>query len=113
MASATRIVARFSALAGWSVPLILVAGVGMALMLVPDVEVLRQPYGLILLAKLCGFSLLMLLASFNKWRLTPALAAGEPQAGSRLRRVIALEYLLIVAVLALTANLTSFYSPES
>jgi putative copper export protein len=112
-ASAARIVTRFSALASWSVPLILVAGLGMALMLAPDMGVLHRPYGQLLLAKFGGFSLLMLLAAYNKWRLTPALAAGNLRAATGLRRVIALEYVLIVAVLALTANLTSFYSPES
>ena len=39
-ATAARIVERFSALAGWSVPLILVAGLGMTLMLAPDMGVL-------------------------------------------------------------------------
>jgi putative copper export protein len=54
----------------------------------------------------------MALAAWNRWRAVPALAAAQtPNAGNRLRRVIAVEYLLILVVLATTATLTTFYSP--
>lgn len=106
------IVARFSSLATRLVPLIFVAGIGMAWLLVPDRSVFGRPYGLLLLAKLAGFVLLMPLAAFNKWRLTPALAANAPVTLPTLRRVIVAEFVLICAVLTVTANLTAFYSPD-
>ena len=110
---AAPVVERFSTIAGWLVPGILLAGLGMASVLVPDVSALGRPYGLLLLSKVCGFGLLMLIAAFNKWRLTPWLVAGASTSLRTLRRSIAIEYALIIAVLTLTAVLTAFYSPEN
>jgi putative copper resistance protein D len=107
------ILQRFSALAGWLVPGILVAGLAMTALLVPDISVLRRPYGQLLIVKLLGFALLIVLAAVNRWRLVPAITAGEPTAIAALRRSIAIEYALIVAVLSVTAALTTFYSYES
>ena len=106
------ILQRFSVIAGWLVPGIAVAGLAMAVLLAPDLAVLRRPYGELLLVKLLGFGLLLGLAALNRWRWVPALA--DSQSGSRAapRRSIAAEYLLIVAVLAVTATLTTFYSPD-
>jgi putative copper export protein len=111
-AAAATVIARFSSLATPLVPLILVAGVGMAWLLIDDRSVFRRPYGLLLLAKLAGFALLLPLAAFNKWRLTPALQSGVPAAATTLRRIVVAEFVLICAVLTVTANLTAFYSPE-
>jgi putative copper export protein len=107
---AARIVTRYSAIAGWLVPLILLAGLAMAWMLAGSLAVLRQPYGQLLLAKFAGFALLMLLASANRWRLVPALAAGSP--ATALRLSIAMEIALLAAVLSTTAVLTTYYSPH-
>src|SRR6185437_17091655 len=46
-----RVVALFSAAAFWLVPLILVAGIAIAVLLLPSVAALRQPYGLLVIAK--------------------------------------------------------------
>jgi len=71
----------------------------------------RAAYGLLLLTKLGAFGLL-LLAAWNRWRAVPAMAAGDAWAAPMaLRRSIAMEYLLMVAVMATTAGLTTFYSP--
>jgi putative copper export protein len=112
-ASAAQIVARFSAIAGWLVPVIAMAGLCMALILAPDFSVLKRRYGQLLIVKLTGFVLLMLLAAYNKWWLTPALATDDATPRSRLQRVIAVEFLLLSAVLTATAILTTFYSPET
>ena len=109
---ASWIVNRFSAVATWLVPCIVLAGLAIALILAPDLSVLRRPYGQLLAVKLLGFILLMILAAFNKWRLTPMFAAGRVASGSALRRSIAIEYALIVIVLSVTAALTAFFSPE-
>ncbi len=110
--TACRIIARFTELATWLVPGILLAGAAMAFLLVPSVSALTEPYGELLIAKVVGFALLMGLAAANKRRLGPALAAGSVEAGRRFRRSIGAEYGLIAAVLAVTAVMTTFFSPE-
>jgi putative copper export protein len=123
--AAAQIVRRFSAMAGLLVPLIGVAGITLAALLAKSFSVLHKPYGELLLVKLTVFMVLLALAAFNKWKLAPALpsgvdmtdvgadAAGAGAAGSAaLRRSIAAEYLLIVAVLSVTAVLTAFFSPD-
>ncbi len=109
---AAQIVAAFSSAATWIVPGIFVAGVVLALGLVPGFATFEQPYGVLLLVKIGGFAALIALAASNKWRLTPALARGEPRAAASLRWAIAAEYVLIAAVLTATAVMTTFFSPD-
>lgn len=111
--TSARVVAQFSARALWLVPALFVAGIVLAAGLLPDLAALRRPYGLLLLAKVTGFCALMLLAALNRWRLGPALRTGGAAAGRRFRSVVAAEYVLIVAVLCVTAVMTSFFSPEA
>jgi putative copper export protein len=110
-AVAARIVQRFSRLATWTVPLILLAGVLIAARLLPDFGALLQPYGLGLSLKLLAFALLMGLAAVNRWRLAPALEHGGSAAARRLRDSVGTELVLIAAVLMGTATLTTFWSP--
>ncbi len=112
-ARAADLTERFTALATWLVPMILIAGVAMAAVLLPSVSALRESYGELLIAKIVGFALLMGLAAANKWRLGPALARGTAQTGLRFRRCVAIEYVLIASVLTITAVMTSFFSPEA
>lgn len=108
---AALVVGRFSRIALWLVPSILVAGLLMLAGLVPDAHALLGDYGAGMLGKLVLFAVLLAFAAFNKWRLTPALAAG-PVALRRLERNIHIEYGLIALVLMGTAFLTTFWSPE-
>jgi putative copper resistance protein D len=112
-ARASDIVERFTALATWLVPVILLAGMVMALLLLPNVAALGQPYGELLIAKIVGFAVLMGLAAANKWRLGPALVSAPLQTGRWFRRSVAAEYVLIAAVLTITAAMTSLFSPEA
>jgi copper resistance protein D len=112
-AQAAAVVEAFSRLATRVVPLIFVAGAIIAFTLLPGIAALRASYGQLLLAKVAGFALLMLLAALNKWRLTPALARGDATAARALTRSMWLEWLIIAAVLSVTAALTTFYSPEA
>ncbi len=93
-------------------PGLLLAGVVLALSLVRSLAVLSMPYGRLLLAKAGAFALLMVPAAINKWRLAPAIAAGDAQAVVSFRRSVAIEYVLIAGVLTLTAAMTTFFSPE-
>ena len=107
-----RVVAVFSAAAFWLVPLILVAGVAIAALLLPDIAALRQPYGELLIVKSALFAVLLGCAAVNKWRLGPALGRGDLQAGRAFRRVVITEYVIMVIVLSVTAVMTTFFSPE-
>ena len=111
-ATAATLLERFSRFAVWIVPGLLVAGASLVMLLVPGLAVFGQTYGQLLLVKIGGFSGLMVLAGLNKLRLTPALRRDDPAAVFRLRRSLLLEYLIIAAVLAVTAVMTGLYSPE-
>lgn len=106
-----RIVRRFSSLAVWLVPGLLVAGVVLAALLLPDLAALGTPYGRLLLVKIFGFAALLGLGALNKWRLGPAIARNGARASRAFRRSLVAEYALMVGVLSVTAVLTTFYSP--
>ncbi|MEP7221777.1 MAG: copper homeostasis membrane protein CopD [Novosphingobium sp.] len=59
----------------------------------------------VLAAKLALFGAMLGLAALNRWRLTPALASGDPGARTRLRRSLMLETALALGVVALVALL--------
>lgn len=107
------VTARFSTVATWLVPCILLAGIGMTALLVPGMQVFRQPYGELLLVKTSLFAVLMGLAALNKWRLAPRLSSGEPRTVEAFRRTVVAEYVLVCSVLTVTAVMTMFYSPEA
>ncbi len=109
--AAGRLVDDFSRLALWLVPAIFLAGVLMTFVLVDHWSVFARAYGVLLLAKMSGFAMLMALAALNKWRYGPALVT-RPAAATAFRRTVAIEYGLICAVLVATAIMTTFYSPE-
>ena len=109
---AAKVVNAFSAIATWLVPVIFLAGLGMAVILVPSWGVFRQPYGELLIVKVVGFAALMGLAALNKWRLGPGIASGGQVAVMALRRSVAAEYVLILGVLTVTAIMTGFFSPQ-
>lgn len=109
-AVAGAVLGRFSAIAAWAVPGIFVGGVAMASLLLPDWSSLRTAYGFSLMAKVGGFSTLMVLAALNKWRFGPAIARGDESAVTALRRTIAAEWILIVGIVAVTAAMTALFS---
>jgi copper resistance protein D len=107
-----RVVALFSEAAFWLVPLILAAGVAIAVVLLPNFAALRQPYGELLLAKSSLFAVLLGCAAVNKWRLGPSLGGTDSRAARTFRRVVISEYALMVVALSATAVMTTFFSPE-
>ena len=111
-AAVGRLVEQFSAVAGWLVPGLFAAGLVLTILLLPNLAALLTPYGGLLLVKIAAFAVLMGLAALNKWRLGPALGRDDPRAKTVFQRAVIAEYVLIVAVLCVTAVLTSFYSPE-
>jgi putative copper export protein len=108
-AVAGAVIARFSGIAVRAVPAVFMAGVAMAVLLLPGWSSLRTAYGYSLMAKVAGFSTLMLLAALNKWRFGPGVGRGDGAAVAAFRRSVAAEWVLIVAVVAVTAAMTALF----
>ncbi len=102
---------RFSSKAILLVPFIAVAGVRLVLGIAHGLPDFRAPYGALILVKVTGFTLAMGFAAWNKTILVPAVAANKPGARGLLQWSILVEFWLLAAVLAVTAVMTSFYSP--
>jgi putative copper export protein len=109
--AAAAVIARFSRVAAWLVPGLAVAGLMMAVAILPDWQAMRSPYGLLLAGKVLGFTILMGLAALNRFRLGPALALGSLAAARSLRLSLIGELVVIAAVLAITASMTAMFSP--
>jgi putative copper export protein len=105
------VIENFSAIAKWLVPIIFAAGLGMSVLLLESFNNLWSAYGASLLTKVVGFTVLMGLASLNKWRYGPAIVAGDVAALRGLQRSVVAEWGLIVAVLVVTAVMTGLFSP--
>lgn len=108
----TKIVDGFSAVAVWLVPFIFFAGVAMAAVILPDFASLTSAYGIMLLVKLSGFTVLMGFAALNKWRLAPLIRTGQAHALTTFQHSVLTEWILIAAVIASTAVMTATLSPE-
>jgi len=109
---AGRLIGHFSKVAVYTVPLILLAGLGITVLLLPSINSLRTPYGILLISKTVGFIALMGVAALNKFKLVPSIATGSERSLKSFKRVVSFEILLIVLVLTLTATMTTLYSPE-
>jgi hypothetical protein len=91
-----------------AVPALVAAGLLLAWWILGGIQqVLMSWYGWALLAKLALVAVLLGFASWHRWRLTPALAAGAPGAGRRLARSIASEAVVAVLVLYAAAEMVS------
>ena len=110
--TAAAIIERFSEIAIRVVPCVLIAGIAMAAVLLPGPSGLATPYGFSLIAKLAGFSVLMALAALNRLRLAPRISSGDGLALSALRASILAEWILIFAVICVSAVMTALFSPD-
>jgi len=107
------LIERFSHVAVRLVPTIFVAGLALAVALLPSISTLRTSYSLLLLTKVAGFSVLMGVAAVNKFKLGPLVRNGQPQALATFRKVVLVEWILIAGVIALTSTMTGLFSPEN
>ena len=98
------VLARFSRAIPWAVGALVASG---ALLAVAQVErssaMLTTAYGQILCVKLALVLLLLMLAAWNRWHWTPAVAAGQTGARRALLRVIVAELVIAAFVLGLVA----------
>lgn len=106
--AAASLIEVWARLAVLAVPALLLAGLLLAVLLLGGVgPLVATPYGWALLAKVALVAALLGLAAWHRWRLTPALVRGDPGAGRRLARSIAVEAVVTVLVLYATAELVS------
>ena len=105
---------RFSHLAIWAVPVLILAGLIMAGLQVRRPEALiATEYGRLFLVKMALAMALLGLAAVNRFRLTPALVRGDQGAVSRLGNSILAEIGLVVAIFAVTASLGTTPPPRA
>jgi copper transport protein len=96
---------RFSRAIPFAIVPLLVSGITLAVIQVGRPEALiTTAYGRVLLIKLALVAVLLLLAAFNRWRLTGAAERGEPTATRRLVVAILIEGALALGVLAAVAT---------
>nr|WP_319949050.1 CopD family protein [uncultured Shimia sp.] len=99
---------RFGQAAAAIVPVLILAGILMAWLLLGDLGTLVSTvYGQTLLAKVVLVGVVLALAAINKLRIVPAMQDGDATVAKRLVRSIEIETAVILAVLAATATLTS------
>lgn len=110
--SSLQAIEPFSRHAIGCVPVLAVLGVSMAWVLLPNLAALGTPYGVAVLAKASGFSVLFALAAINKLRLTPRMQSGDAQARRVFIRTVTVEYVVIALVLFATASMTTIFPLE-
>ena len=97
--------ARFSRFIPHAVAALAVAGVALAVIQVEKPGALiSTAYGKVLLVKLALLAPLFLLAAVNRWFLTGPAERGEAKAVRHLVRAIAVETMLVIAILAVAAT---------
>ncbi len=107
-ASAADVGHRFGVVATVTVPLLIIAGGYMGYALVGSLAALvGTGYGQALIIKVLLVGLLLGLAAANKLRFIQALRLGDPTAAGHLSKSISIEWLVVLAVLAVTAVLTT------
>lgn len=108
------VVTRFSRLAVIAVAALIISGAITTFIQVGSVDAFfSTAYGNRLFRKLVGFAVLLALAAFNKFVLTPRLRRGDISAAKGLRRSIAVEGFLYLLILVAAASLTTVEPPQS
>ena len=109
---AAALVEGWARAAAVAVPAMAAAGLGLSAWLLGGVAPLfASAYGLTLVAKVALVCAMLALAAHNRFRLTQALAAGDPRAGARLAGSIRVEAAVALLVLWAVAELTSISPP--
>ena len=107
-ASAASVGHRFGVVASVTVPVLIIVGGYMSYQLVESFPALiGTGYGQALIIKVLLVGLLIGLAAANKLRFVPALRSGDPVGASHLSKSISAEWFIILAVLGMTAILTT------
>jgi copper transport protein len=96
---------RFSRRAPWVVAVIVAAGVTLAIVQIgTPAAIPATAYGRLFAGKLALVLVLVALAGWNRWRLTPALAAARPGAARAMVRSIVAETVVAALILGVVAG---------
>lgn len=107
------VVEHFSRKAMVVIGALVLAGIVLIFVLVDFARVpALTPYAQVLILKIAAAALVLALATYNKFRLTPRLLAREGAATTALRRSIVGELTLVGVVIVITAILTTYLSPH-
>jgi putative copper resistance protein D len=107
-ASAADVGHRFGVVASATVPVLIIVGGYMGYQLVGSFTALvGTSYGQAMIIKVLLVGLLLGLAAANKLRFIPALRTGDPAVANHLSKSISVEWIVILAVLGITAVLTT------
>ena len=107
-ASAADVGHRFGVVASATVPVLIIVGGYMGYQLVGSFTALvGTSYGHAMIIKVLLVCLLLGLAAANKLRFIPALRTGDPAVANHLSKSISAEWFIILAVLGMTAVLTT------
>ena len=99
---------RFGVVASATVPVLIIVGGYMGYQLVGSFTALvGTSYGQAMIIKVLLVCLLLGLAAANKLRFIPALRTGDPAVANHLSKSISVEWIVILAVLGMTAVLTT------
>lgn len=97
--------AGFSRAIPWAIAALVVSGAILAVVQVAEPHTLvTTAYGLVLCAKLGFVALLLALAAWNRLRLTPAVLCGSTASRRKLAHSIAIEAVVVLAILGLVAE---------
>jgi putative copper resistance protein D len=108
------VAARFGRIAMALVAVLLAAGAAVLWILLGSVsELWTSGYGRLACAKIALVACLLALAAWNKLRLVPRIAAGDPLAVRSLRRSLRAEMVVAGLILLITAALTTLAGPPS
>jgi putative copper resistance protein D len=107
-ASAADVGHRFGVVASATVPVLIIVGGYMGYQLVGSFTALvGTSYGQAMIIKVLLVGLLLGLAAANKLRFIPALRTGDSAVANHLSKSISVEWIVILAVLGMTAVLTT------
>jgi len=114
VAESSRILRRFSGLATLAVAVLVFAGAGLSVLQLADPRaIVGTAYGQIWLGKMVCVLVLLALAAFNRWRLTPALDETGTLAAARLRGSVYTEMVVAALVLLFTAGMGTTPPPRT
>ncbi|MGE3333598.1 MAG: copper resistance D family protein [Rhodospirillaceae bacterium] len=112
--AAGALITAFSVRALWLVFAIVVSGIVISwVQLATPAAIATSTYGVRLAVKLALFAGLIVLAAYNKLVLTPRIVAGESEAFDGLRKIIRVEFVLILLVIGAAASLTLTEPPRT
>lgn len=113
-ASSAAAIAAFSYRAVAFVAAIVASGIAISwIQLATPPALVSTPYGYRLMTKVGLFAALLSLAAYNKLVLTPLIGGGTAGSFRRLRRLIVIEYALIILILGAAVSLTMVEPPRA